>query len=159
MYRHNEKQLKFVDFHLPFGGQLSPDNRWVRLARMIPWDEFEESYCANLSKSGQGPPALSVRMALFGAPVAHEDHAQRACHAALAIQRALKDYGTDFKKTYGIDFAMRIGLNSGPVVVGSIGDDLRMDYTAIGNTTNLASRMETLAEPGTILVSIVSVHK
>ena len=92
-------------------------------------------------------------MALFGAPVAHEDHAQRACHAALAIQRALKDYGTDFKKTYGIDFAMRIGLNSGPVVVGSIGDDLRMDYTAIGNTTNLASRMETLAEPGTILVS------
>ncbi len=97
-------------------------------------------------------------MALFGAPVAHEDHAQRACHAALAIQRALKDYGADFKKTYGIDFAMRIGLNSGPVVVGSIGDDLRMDYTAIGNTTNLASRMETLAEPGTILVS-TSTHR
>jgi class 3 adenylate cyclase/tetratricopeptide (TPR) repeat protein len=92
-------------------------------------------------------------MALFGAPVAHEDHAQRACHAALAIQRALKAYGDDFKKKYGIDFAMRIGLNSGPVVVGSIGDDLRMDYTAIGNTTNLASRMETLARPGSILVS------
>ncbi|UCD82405.1 MAG: AAA family ATPase [Desulfobacterales bacterium] len=92
-------------------------------------------------------------MALFGAPVAHEDHAQRACHAALAIQSALKDYGDDFKKKYGIDFAMRIGLNSGPVVVGSIGDDLRMDYTAIGNTTNLASRMETLAKPGSVLVS------
>ena len=92
-------------------------------------------------------------MALFGAPVAHEDHAQRACHAALAIQGALKEYGADFKKKYGIEFAMRIGLNSGPVVVGSIGDDLRMDYTAIGNTTNLASRMETLAKPGTILVS------
>ena len=64
MYRHNEKQLKFVDFYLPFGGKLSPNNRWVRLAEMVPWDEFEESYCANLSKSGQGPPALSVRMAL-----------------------------------------------------------------------------------------------
>ena len=92
-------------------------------------------------------------MALFGAPVAHEDHAQRACHAALAIQNALKGYGAGLKKKYDVVFSMRIGLNSGPVVVGSIGDDLRMDYTAIGNTTNLASRMETLAEPGTILVS------
>ena len=87
-------------------------------------------------------------MALFGAPVAHEDHAQRACHAALSIQNALQAYGADLKKKYGVDFLMRIGLNSGPVVVGSIGDDLRMDYTAIGNTTNLASRMETLASPG-----------
>lgn len=92
-------------------------------------------------------------MALFGAPVAHEDHAQRACHAALAIQHALQAYGADLKKKYGVEFLMRIGLNSGPVVVGSIGDDLRMDYTAIGNTTNLASRMETLARPGSILVS------
>lgn len=64
MYRHNEKQLKFVDFHLPFGGKLSANNRWVRLARMIPWDQFEASYSAKLSQSGQGPPALSVRMAL-----------------------------------------------------------------------------------------------
>jgi class 3 adenylate cyclase/tetratricopeptide (TPR) repeat protein len=92
-------------------------------------------------------------MALFGAPVAHEDHALRACHAALAIQQTLKKFSADFKNNYAIDFAMRIGLNSGPVVVGSIGDDLRMDYTAIGNTTNLASRMETLAKPGSILVS------
>jgi class 3 adenylate cyclase/tetratricopeptide (TPR) repeat protein len=97
-------------------------------------------------------------MALFGAPVAHEDHAQRACHAALSIQSNLKEYGEKLKNTYNLDFLMRIGINSGPVVVGSIGDDLRMDYTAIGNTTNLASRMETMAEPGTILVS-ASTHR
>ncbi len=92
-------------------------------------------------------------MALFGAPLAHEDHAIRACHASLAIQHALTDYGDKLKKTCGIDFKMRIGLNSGPVVVGAIGDDLRMDYTAIGDTINLASRMESNAEPGAILVS------
>ncbi len=64
MYRHNEKQLKFVEFHLPFGGKLLADNRWVRLAEMIPWHEFEEKYCRNFTGSGQGPPALSVCMAL-----------------------------------------------------------------------------------------------
>lgn len=64
MYRHNEKQLKFVEFDLPFGGQLLSTNRWVRLAHMIPWGEFEDAYCENFSKSGQGPPAFSVRMAL-----------------------------------------------------------------------------------------------
>jgi class 3 adenylate cyclase/tetratricopeptide (TPR) repeat protein len=92
-------------------------------------------------------------MALFGAPLAHEDHAVRACHASLSIQHALADYGEKLKKICGIDFKMRIGLNSGPVVVGAIGDDLRMDYTAIGDTINLASRMESSAQPGTILVS------
>jgi len=92
-------------------------------------------------------------MALFGAPIAHEDHAQRACHAALAIQRSLSKYGEMVKKKFGHDFKMRIGLNSGPVVVGAIGNDLRMDYTAVGDTTNLAARMEGLAEPGGILVS------
>ena len=92
-------------------------------------------------------------MALFGAPIAHEDHAQRACHAALAIQKALVPYGEDIKHSYGIDFRMRIGLNSGTVVVGAIGDDLRMDYTAMGDTTNLAARMETAAGPGSVLVS------
>ena len=90
-------------------------------------------------------------MALFGAPVAHEDHAQRACHAALSIQKALGDYGQKLKDDCGVDFLMRIGLNSGPVIVGSIGDDLRMDYTAVGDTTNLAARMEGMANPGTIL--------
>ena len=92
-------------------------------------------------------------MAIFGAPVAHEDHAQRACYASLAIQKALRDYARILKKEYDIEFKMRIGLNSGPVVVGAIGDDLRMDYTAIGDTTNLAARMEREAGPGSIFVS------
>jgi len=92
-------------------------------------------------------------MALFGAPVAHEDHAQRACYAALSIQKALVNYEEKIKKDFEADFKMRIGLNSGPVIVGSIGDDLRMDYTAVGDTSNLASRIEKLARPGTSLVS------
>ena len=92
-------------------------------------------------------------MALFGAPVANEYHAQRACHAALAIQKAMVLFGEKLQKEKGIDFRLRMGLNTGSVVVGRIGDDLRMDYTAVGDTTNLASRMETLAKPGTILIS------
>jgi class 3 adenylate cyclase len=92
-------------------------------------------------------------MALFGAPIAHEDHAQRACHAALSIQTALVNYSEKIGRDYDIDFKMRIGLNSGPVVVASIGDDLRMDYTAVGDTTNLAARIESNAVPGSILVS------
>ncbi|MDJ0814907.1 MAG: adenylate/guanylate cyclase domain-containing protein [Desulfobacterales bacterium] len=92
-------------------------------------------------------------MALFGAPVAHEDHGQRACHAALSIQNAMGSYGNQLKKELAINFRMRIGLNSGPVVVGSIGDDLRMDYTAVGDTTNMASRMENMAGPGRIILS------
>lgn len=92
-------------------------------------------------------------MALFGAPVAHEDHSQRACHAALAIRDAMVAYSQEVKSNLGVNFRMRAGLNTGPVVVGSIGDDLRMDYTAIGDTVNLASRMESTARPGTVLVS------
>jgi len=92
-------------------------------------------------------------MALFGAPLAHEDHAQRACYAALAIQKGLDEYGEELKDEFGVDFKMRIGLNSGNVVVGSIGDNLRMDYTAVGDTTNLASRMQSNAKPGTVLIS------
>ena len=87
-------------------------------------------------------------MALFGAPLAHEDHAQRACRAALAIQKTIDEYGEKIKRECGVEFKLRIGLNSGPVIVGAIGDDLRMDYTAIGDTTNLAMRMESTAEPG-----------
>jgi class 3 adenylate cyclase/tetratricopeptide (TPR) repeat protein len=90
-------------------------------------------------------------MALFGAPVAHEDHAQRACYAALSIQKAIAEFGPKVQKDYGADFKMRIGLNSGPVIVGSIGDDLR-------DTTNLASRIEGMAKAGTSLVSSHS-HK
>jgi len=92
-------------------------------------------------------------MALFGAPISHEDHAQRACFAALAVQKVISLYGEKIEKDCGIEFVMRIGLNSGSVIVGSIGDDLRMDYTAVGDTTNLASRMENLAKPGTVLIS------
>ncbi len=92
-------------------------------------------------------------MALFGAPLSHEDHGQRACYASLAIQVAMRTYGEEIKRQHGVDFSMRIGLNSGTVVVGAIGDDLRMDYTAIGDTTNLAARMESMAESGGILVT------
>ena len=92
-------------------------------------------------------------MALFGAPVAHEDHGQRACHAALSIQKAIGGYGERLQTERQIAFKMRIGLNSGPVIVGSIGDDLRMDYTAVGDTTNLAHRMQTEARPATLLIS------
>jgi len=93
-------------------------------------------------------------MALFGAPVAHEDHARRACEAALSIQNTLETYQEQTMNSYGVDFRMRIGLNSGPVIVGAIGDDLRMDYTAVGDTTNLAARMQTHAEPGAVLASV-----
>jgi len=92
-------------------------------------------------------------MALFGAPLAIENHAQNACRAALSIQTVLQRYSEDLKSKNGFEFRMRIGINSGPVIVGSIGDDLRMDYTAIGDTTNLAARMEGMAEPGNILAS------
>ena len=92
-------------------------------------------------------------MALFGAPLAHEDHAQRACYASLSIQNALKAYAKKISEGYGVDFKARIGLNSGSVVVGAIGDDLRMDYTAKGDTTNLAARMESMAEPGSVLLT------
>jgi class 3 adenylate cyclase/tetratricopeptide (TPR) repeat protein len=89
-------------------------------------------------------------MALFGAPVAREDHARRAVLAALGIQRAIADNAADFR---GADLKLRIGLNTGPVVVGKIGDNLRMDYTAVGDTTNLASRIQSLAEPGWVYVT------
>jgi class 3 adenylate cyclase/pimeloyl-ACP methyl ester carboxylesterase len=92
-------------------------------------------------------------MALFGAPIAHEDHSARAVHAALSIQRVLGAYRDELLAKRGIEFRARMGLNSGAVVVGKIGDNLRMDYTAVGDTTNLAARLLALAEPGQILVS------
>jgi class 3 adenylate cyclase/tetratricopeptide (TPR) repeat protein len=84
-------------------------------------------------------------MALFGAPIAHEDHAQRACYAALHLQQELRRYTEELKRTRGLSLAVRIGINSGEVVVGTVGDDLRMDYTAQGHTVGLAQRMEQLA--------------
>ena len=92
-------------------------------------------------------------MALFGAPLAHEDHARRAALAALGLQRILRERPTDFGVPPGTSLAVRMGLNTGHVVVGAIGDNLRMDYTAVGDTTNLAARLQQLAEPGTICLS------
>ena len=92
-------------------------------------------------------------MALFGAPIAHEDHAQRAVHAALGMHRVLQGYGAELQRTQGIVFRVRLGLNTGLVVVASIGDNLRMDYTAVGDTTNLAARMLNLAEPGQVVIA------
>ena len=92
-------------------------------------------------------------MALFGAPVAHEDHAQRAVHAALGMRRALEAYADELGRERGIRLRIRQGLNTGLVVVGSIGSDLRMDYTAVGDTTNVAARMQQAAEPGSILIA------
>jgi class 3 adenylate cyclase/tetratricopeptide (TPR) repeat protein len=92
-------------------------------------------------------------MAIFGAPVAQEDHAARAAHAALDIQEALADYAREVEDRLGVAFRMRIGLNTGLVVVGRIGDDLRMDYTALGDTVNLAARLQQVAEPGDVVAS------
>jgi class 3 adenylate cyclase/tetratricopeptide (TPR) repeat protein len=89
-------------------------------------------------------------MALFGAPVAHEDHAQRACYAALYLQQQLRRYGNELRMSRGLDFSVRMGLNCGEVVVGAIGDPRFLDYTAQGPTVGLAARMEQLAEPGRI---------
>ena len=89
-------------------------------------------------------------MALFGAPIAHEDHALRACYAALAMQAAMRDYTDEVRRAHGIELRIRVGLNSGEVVVRAIGNDLHMDYSAVGQTTHLAARMEQLAMPGSI---------
>ena len=92
-------------------------------------------------------------MALFGAPLAQEDHAVRACHAALAIQAAMGDYAADVRRRAGVEPRVRIGLNSGEIVVRAIGDDLRMEYSAMGQTTHLAARMEQAAPPGHTLLT------
>jgi len=92
-------------------------------------------------------------MALFGAPIAHEDHAQRACYAALAISDKLGEYALELRRERGLNFHVRMGVNSGEVVFGAIGDDLRMDLTALGHTVGLAARMEALAEPGTVYLT------
>src|SRR5207237_2288166 len=91
-------------------------------------------------------------MALFGAPVAHEDHARRACHAALRVKQELRTYARTLKGR-GLEFSVRMGLNSGEVVVGKIGDDLRMDYTAQGHSVGLAARLQHAAAPGEIHLS------
>jgi class 3 adenylate cyclase/tetratricopeptide (TPR) repeat protein len=92
-------------------------------------------------------------MALFGAPIAHEDHAQRACFAALAMQAGIRKFADELRLKQGLNLTMRVGLNTGEVIVGRIGDDLRMDYTAQGHTVNLAARMEHICEPGHIYLT------
>jgi len=92
-------------------------------------------------------------MALFGAPLAHEDHAVRGCYAALDMQAAIRRHAMEVRRSHGVVIQVRVGLNSGEVVVRSIGSDLRMDYTAIGQTTHLAARMEQLAKPDTTLLT------
>jgi class 3 adenylate cyclase/tetratricopeptide (TPR) repeat protein len=92
-------------------------------------------------------------MALFGAPIAHEDHARRAALAALGLQKLLDEHRAELGEREGMELKVRMGINTGWVVVGGIGDQLRRDYTAVGDTTNLAARLQQIAEPGTILVS------
>jgi class 3 adenylate cyclase/tetratricopeptide (TPR) repeat protein len=92
-------------------------------------------------------------MAIFGAPVAHEEHAIRACYAALRMQETVQRYAEEARRTHGMTVRIRVGLNSGEVVVRAIGSDLHMDYTAVGQTTHLAARMEQLADPGSTLIS------
>jgi class 3 adenylate cyclase len=97
-------------------------------------------------------------MALFGAPIAHEDHAVRACYAALAMQAAMRHYAEEVRRSHGLEMQARVGLNSGEVVVRAIGNDLHMDYSAVGQTTHLAARMEQLATPGSIRLTAATLR-
>jgi class 3 adenylate cyclase/tetratricopeptide (TPR) repeat protein len=92
-------------------------------------------------------------MALFGAPLAHEDHAVRACYAALRLQERIAALGEAVQRSHGLPLHVRVGLNSGEVVVRSIGSDLRLSYAAVGQTVHLAARMEQMARPGSILAT------
>jgi class 3 adenylate cyclase len=92
-------------------------------------------------------------MALFGAPLAHEDHAVRACYAALRMQESVKKYAEEVRRSHAAVVKIRVGVHSGEVVVRAIGSDLRMDYTAVGQTTHLAARMEQIADPGAIVIT------
>ncbi len=92
-------------------------------------------------------------LAFFGAPIAHEDDPVRAIHAALDLLQAAREFAVEAKRTYGVDFAMRVGLNTGPVVVGEVGSDLKYEYTAMGDAINLAARMQSAAKPMTVLIS------
>ncbi len=96
-------------------------------------------------------------MALFGAPIAQEDHAVRACYAAKRMQERISSYGDEVQRKFGVPIQIRVGLHSGEVVVRSIGSDLKMDYSAIGQTTHLAARMEQTAKPGTVLATAAMV--
>ena len=97
-------------------------------------------------------------MALFGALLAHEDHAVRACYAALAMQETMRHAAEEMRRSQGLELQIRVGLNSGEVVVRAIGNDLHMDYSAVGQTTHLAARMEQLALPGSIRLTAATLR-
>src|SRR5262245_32793700 len=98
-------------------------------------------------------------MALFGAPIAHEDHAVRACYAALHMQESVTRYGDEMQRTHGVPVQIRVGLHSGEVVVRGIDSSLHMDYTAVGQTTHLAARMEQMAKPGSVLLTAETLQR
>jgi class 3 adenylate cyclase/tetratricopeptide (TPR) repeat protein len=92
-------------------------------------------------------------MALFGAPLAHEDHAVRACYAALRMQESIARYSDEIQSTHGVPIIVRVGVNSGELVISAIGNDLHMEYTVVGQTVHLASRMEQMAKPGSVITT------
>jgi class 3 adenylate cyclase len=117
-------------------------------------NEFLEASISEVHRYGGVAPQFTGDgfMALFGAPLAHEDHVRRALLAALAIERALGNDSEEADREQ-LNVTVRIGIHSGPVVFGPIGDKASLDYTAIGDTANIAARLQQAAEPGTILVS------
>src|SRR5215208_6414473 len=94
-------------------------------------------------------------LAFFGAPVAHEDDAERAVLAGLDIQAAAREYAEEVRRTYGVDFQVRVGINTG---LAAVGDEIRTEYTAMGDTTNVAARLQSAAEPGSVLISADTYH-
>jgi class 3 adenylate cyclase/tetratricopeptide (TPR) repeat protein len=97
-------------------------------------------------------------LAFFGAPVAHEDDAERAVRAALEIQAAAREYAQMVRGSYGVDFEVRVGINTGLAVLASVGDEIRTEYTAMGDTTNVAARLQSAAVPGSVLISAETYH-
>src|SRR5918994_5921083 len=97
-------------------------------------------------------------LAFFGAPVAHEDDAERAVRAGLDIQAAAREYAEEVRRNYGVDFQVRVGINTGLAVLAAVGDEIRTEYTAMGDTTNVAARLQSAAEPGTVLISADTYH-
>jgi class 3 adenylate cyclase/tetratricopeptide (TPR) repeat protein len=97
-------------------------------------------------------------MALFGAPLAHEDHAVRACYAALSMQESIARYSDEVQRTHGVPIMVRVGVNSGEIVISAIGNDLHMEYTVVGQTVHLASRMEQMAKPGSVITTADTHH-
>ena len=97
-------------------------------------------------------------VAFFGAPVAHEDDAERTVRAGLDIQAAAREYAEAVKRDYGVDFKVRIGINTGLAVLAAVGDEIKTEYTAMGDTTNVAARMQSAAKPGSVLISADTYH-